>query len=260
MANMMNFSKELDRAEEEYLQLFCRVKDTALYKAFRDDALKGMYSHHFAKMTTPYHPILLREVLAASKQALNRSFIHVKLPYNARVDKKMLSYLTSEDYFCDLDLYYYHDLKQVDTCTRIITKLGEGDALRDACRAMELYDARHINASFAKNKMKRKKPFYLSKEIRLYVCYEDGVPIGSAELYISPVTNIAKIEEVAILDEYQRKGYGSSFMKFLLNEAKQLGAACAYLITVNEASSRTFYEKLGFVKVLEQENIFKNLI
>lgn len=260
MVRMMNFSKELDTAEEEYLHLFCRVKETALYKAFKDDALKGMYSHHFAKMTTPYHPILLREVLSSSRQALNRSFIHVKLPLNARVDKKMLSYLTSEDYFCDLDLYYYHDLKHLDTCTKVITKLGEGDALHDACHAMELYDARHISASFAKNKMKRKKPFYLSKEIRLYVCYENGVPVGSAELYISPVTNIVKIEEVAILDEYQRRGYGSSFMKCLLNESKRLGAACAYLITVNEAASRAFYEKLGFVKVLEQENIFKNLL
>lgn len=256
---MINFINELDAAEEEYLRLFCDVTDTALFRTFKDDSLKGMYSHHFTKMTTPYHPILLREVLAESHKALNRTFVHVKLPFNVRVDKKMMYSLTMDDYFCDLDLYYLHDLKSLDVCSRIVTKVGEGAAFRDACRAMELYDARHINAGFANTKLKRKKPFYQSKQIRLFVCYENGVPIGSAELYISPISKIAKIEEVAILDEYQRRGYGTSFMKSLLNESKRLGAEFAYLVTVNETSSRAFYEKLGFVKVLEQENIFKNL-
>lgn len=88
MNKAVHFEKVLDAAEDEYLQLFCKVKKTALYKAYTDDALKGMYSHHFAKMTTPYHPILLKEVLAHSKSALNRSFVHVKLPFNSRVDKR----------------------------------------------------------------------------------------------------------------------------------------------------------------------------
>lgn len=260
MNKAVHFEKVLDAAEDEYLQLFCKVKKTALYKAYTDDALKGMYSHHFAKMTTPYHPILLKEVLAHSKSALNRSFVHVKLPFNSRVDKRTRSYLHEEEYYCDLDLYYFHTLEEIESCSRVMTKLGEGDVLQDACFAMELYDARHISASFAKSKLQRKKPYYLAKTVRLYVCYENGVPIGSAELYLSPVTGLAKIEEVAILDEYQRMGYGSSFMKCLLQEAAQLGAESAYLVTMNDEGSKAFYEKLGFVKVLEQENVFKNLL
>ncbi|XBO87545.1 GNAT family N-acetyltransferase [Bacillus licheniformis] len=102
--------------------------------------------------------------------------------------------------------------------------------------------------------------FYEEGNIQLCVCYSgEGEPIGCAELYLDQNENVAKIEEVAILEPYQRKGYGSGLIKQMLTAAKQSGMESCYLVTTGSDQVKTFYEKLGFKQEEKLTTIFKYL-
>ena len=80
------------------------------------------------------------------------------------------------------------------------------------------------------------------------------------ELYLDHDENVAKIEEVAILEPYQRKGYGSlGLIKQMLTAAKQSGMESCYLVTSGSDQVKTFYEKLGFQQKEKLTTIFKYL-
>lgn len=76
----------------------------------------------------------------------------------------------------------------------------------------------------------------------LLLCY--GHPSGVAR--VRYVEDFAKIERVAILDEYQGRGFGREIMQFILSDLQQHA-----LIKKVKLSSQTyaipFYEKLGFL-------------
>lgn len=82
-----------------------------------------------------------------------------------------------------------------------------------------------------------------------YLLYVDQQPVGTTR--VRYLGDYAKIERVAILEQYQGQGLGHRLMRFVLDHLKQnpgitkakLGAQC-YAIP--------FYEKLGFVVCSEE--------
>jgi predicted GNAT family N-acyltransferase len=77
-----------------------------------------------------------------------------------------------------------------------------------------------------------------------YLLLCNGSPSGVAR--VRYVDDFAKIERVAILDEYQGRGFGREIMQFILSDLQQHA-----LIKKVKLSSQTyaipFYEKLGFL-------------
>lgn len=99
---------------------------------------------------------------------------------------------------------------------------------------MNIYDALYIGEAAAEQKLERKYPLYKDGTVMLVVCYSDAsqtIPIGCGELFINKADKTAKIEEVAILDQFQRKGYGSILMNELMAAAKLNGMETVYLVT-----------------------------
>ena len=77
-----------------------------------------------------------------------------------------------------------------------------------------------------------------------YLLFYSGYPSGVAR--VRYLEDYAKIERVAILDEYQGRGFGREIMRLILSDLQQ-----QTLIKQVKLSSQTyaipFYEKLGFV-------------
>ncbi|KTD59742.1 GNAT family acetyltransferase [Legionella sainthelensi] len=77
-----------------------------------------------------------------------------------------------------------------------------------------------------------------------YLLWYHEHPCGTVR--VRYVENFAKIERVAILDEYQGKGLGFALMRFILSDLQE-----RTLIKKIKLSSQTyaipFYEKLGFL-------------
>jgi ribosomal protein S18 acetylase RimI-like enzyme len=84
--------------------------------------------------------------------------------------------------------------------------------------------------------------------LRHFCLYKQEQPIASITLSLN--NNIARIDDVGTLPEFQRKGYATHLMRHVLAEAKKLGAHHCFL--ESSASGLGVYQKLGF------EPLFKN--
>jgi len=92
----------------------------------------------------------------------------------------------------------------------------------------------------------------LKKNINLrhFSLYKQENPIASITL--SMHDSIARIDDVCTLPEFQGKGYATHLMRYVLSEAKRLGARHCFLESSD--SGLGVYQKLGF------EPLFKNNI
>ena len=101
-----------------------------------------------------------------------------------------------------------------------------------------------VYASIHENALKR------NINLRHFSLYKQEKPIAS--ITISMCDNIARIDDVGTLPEFQGKGYASTLMRYVLSEAKKLGARHCFLESSD--SGLGVYQKLGF------ETLFKNNI
>ncbi|MDP1723198.1 MAG: GNAT family N-acetyltransferase [Alphaproteobacteria bacterium] len=85
-----------------------------------------------------------------------------------------------------------------------------------------------------------------------FTLYDNSSPIASLTLSIN--NNIARIDNVGTLPEYQSQGYARSIISFTLDEAKRLGATHCFLDALPEGIP--LYQQIGF-NPLFQNYIFK---
>lgn len=89
----------------------------------------------------------------------------------------------------------------------------------------------------------------LDSEAEHFLVLVDGLPAATSRVrYKAP--NIAKIERVAVLDDYQGKGLGKKLMLFILEHLKSKNIKSAIL--GSQVHAIPFYEKLGFYVVSDE--------
>lgn len=86
--------------------------------------------------------------------------------------------------------------------------------------------------------------------LRHFSLYKQEKPIASITLSMHDA--IARIDDVGTLPEFQGKGYATHLMRYVLSEAKKLGARHCFLESSD--SGLGVYQKFGF------ETLFKNNI
>lgn len=82
-----------------------------------------------------------------------------------------------------------------------------------------------------------------------YICYYDKIPVGSCELFLND--GIAKIEDFTVSPEYQRRGIGTTILKYVIDIALSNKAELIYLSADEADTAKEMYKKLGFEKVSE---------
>lgn len=92
----------------------------------------------------------------------------------------------------------------------------------------------------------------LKKNINLrhFSLYKESKPISSITLSLN--NGVARIDDVGTVPELHGKGYATHLMRYVLSEAKKLGARYCFLESSD--SGLGVYEKLGF------DPLFKNNI
>ncbi|SFR36031.1 GNAT family N-acetyltransferase [Litoreibacter janthinus] len=76
---------------------------------------------------------------------------------------------------------------------------------------------------------------------RHYLAHVDGVPAATAR--VKSLGDRAKIQRVAVLDEYRGTGLGAELMRFVLDDLREEFEAA---ILGSQSHAIGFYEKLGF--------------
>ena len=83
---------------------------------------------------------------------------------------------------------------------------------------------------------------------------DDGKPIGFASY--SPSENkpgIFRLHKIYILPGQQGKGIGQSLLNYVIADMKTKGATILELNVNRQNKARTFYEKLGFIVIGEED-------
>ncbi len=80
------------------------------------------------------------------------------------------------------------------------------------------------------------------KDAKNMILKIDNKPVGTGRLI--KIDDKMYIGRVAVLKEHRNKGYASHLMKFLLNEAKNMGYKEVFIHA--QSYAKNFYEKLGF--------------
>lgn len=70
---------------------------------------------------------------------------------------------------------------------------------------------------------------------------------------------VAKIEDFAVIPTYQRKGYGTTILKSIIEIAIKENSHTIYLVTDEDDTAKEMYEKIGFSKIGERSDLFFKL-
>jgi spore maturation protein CgeE len=147
----------------------------------------------------------------------------------------------------------YSDLKGNNDCS--IMRIDNPKAAEDNVYYDLLLDKDRLGEDFCRRRAITRGNVYLNDcGVDAFICYHDGVPVGTCELFLH--NNVAKIENFTVLPREQRKGYGTSILKHLINLALEKKAQTIYLVTDEDDTAKDMYRKFGFEKTDETTDMF----
>jgi len=114
-------------------------------------------------------------------------------------------------------------------------------------------------ADFAKRRYARKQVVYEDSTIPMHnaICFSGRTAIGNCDFYTRGA--FAKIEDFDVLEKFQRKGYGTRLIEFLIMYGIKQGVTHFFLQVDSENSARDMYEKLGFTAITNNLIVTKRL-
>ncbi|MGN7373695.1 GNAT family N-acetyltransferase [Bacillus halotolerans] len=248
------------KTEHQYLSLTSESKLFGHYRVYKDSKLPQIFSHNFVQLHDTFPLERIPDFLPSVPKLLDANYIHLKASPQHAFPLVLKQSLVKSGFVVEDELLYCMNLEDWKGQTgHPFTAWGTAKSLSDGSSIMKIYDSLYIGEATAEQKLVRKYPFYKAGTILLVVCYSDSsqnIPIGCGELFIDSQEKTAKIEEVAILDQFQRRGYGSILVGEMLSIAKSLGMDDAYLVASNSDGVTHFYEKLKFKKFERVHTVF----
>lgn len=132
----------------------------------------------------------------------------------------------------------------------LIRKLADYSMVEDLVSLDLIQDSETYEKDFCQRRATRIGQASLSEiPVDTYICYDDKIPVGSCELFL--YNGIAKIENFAVSPEYQRRGIGTTILKYMIDIALLKKAELIYLSADEEDTAKEMYKNLGFEKVSE---------
>lgn len=230
---------------------------------FYDNNLKDMHMHNFTFIKDSvckdkYKEIIFQELEKRKNE--NAGFLRIEFNFSAEED--FISHLPIVPAVTKYDYMYIESGKSGDLTGNkecIVKKAVSENLLKEGIEVDVLANESAMGAEFARKRIDRKSEVYkqINSNLNLYVCYHNDIPVGNCEFMLN--NDIAKIEDFDILNNYQRKGFGTSVLKHLLEEAKKNCVEFVYLITDGGDTAKEMYEKCGFNKIGEKTELFFDL-
>lgn len=251
---------KLQSTEIEYIKKFTESYENNEIIRFYDKKLPDMYTHNFTLiknnvLENKYRGLILEEL--SNRRNQKADFLRIEL--NCTLKDEVIRDLPVAPRISRYDYMYIEPhkgdyLTTIEGC--IIKKARSEEILKDGIKVDILANQSAIGTEFAQKRILRKSEIYqqLDSNLELYVCYYNRIPIGNCELMLN--NEVAKIEDFDILEAYQRKGFGTSVVKQLLEVTKEQGIEFAYLITDSEDTAKDMYRKCGFKKAGEKTELF----
>jgi len=115
-------------------------------------------------------------------------------------------------------------------------------------------DGEMLGEDFCTRRTLRKGNVHENNEnIDNYLLYYNNELIATCELFIK--NGIAKIEDFGVLEKHQRKGYGTTLLKHVVDKALEKDVETIFLVADEEDTAKEMYLKLGFSKKYEYSEL-----
>ncbi len=254
--------ENIKQCEFEYTKCFCEhYKDKNIIR-YRDDELKDMYYHNYTYIrdnlgNDEVKKIIENELSLAVNEG--KKFCNILLDF--AIDEALLKDLkykgeVSRNGYYSFDITKLSNMSSVKGCN--IEKVCNMEMVEDILYCDLQLDEATLGRDFCTRRCHRRGKVYISdKGVNSYICYHNGERIGVCDLLIHDGT--AKIEDFTVTPQCQRKGYGTTILKYLIQIAINEGCNIIYLVTDEDDTAKDMYKKLGFNKVGERTDIFFRL-
>jgi spore maturation protein CgeE len=236
--------------EIEYVKMFSNVIEDNQTLTFIDSAIPDMYTHNFVlyRSTEGLHAFISEELNKEANKA--KGFFRIETPYP--IDESFINTLPIKPQICTYDLMAiatrrYSQLNGNPDCHILCADTKK--VLEDGISVDIAANQQGMGVDFATRRINRKTHVYKNNEkpIQWFVCYNGDRPIGNIEYM--PSNGIVKLEDFDILENFQKKGFGTSVLKCLLEKAFHDNIDYAYLITDRSDTAKEMYKKCGLEKV-----------
>lgn len=220
--------------EKEYLAMFAKTEEHNNYIKVYDSIQPDKYYHNFYELKND-DDLLLSELINKNEGIICfKSNNPIKYKFQNRENN-----------------IYMHScirgIKSLKGSVGVVKELTDNNS--EEVEEFLYNDGLEYGEGYAKSNAKRLVELRNYKNMKAFVIYEDKKVIGYVHTFI--YHDFAKIEDFFILDEYQRKGYGSTLFINAVNYLKNNGVNDICLVADNEDTPKQMYEKMGFVKVGE---------
>lgn len=242
--------------EIEYVKMFSEVVETDHALTFINSAIPDMYTHNFSLYKSNEGLVEYISNELDKEETKAKGFFRVETPYS--ISETQLENLPIKPQICNYNFMYidtkkFKELNGNPECTILCADTKQ--ILDDGINVDIAVNAEGMGLDFAQRRINGKADVYKNNDnaVQLFVCYSGETPIGNIEYM--PMHGIVKLEDFDILEAYQRKGFGTSVLKHLLEKAFHNNIEHAYLITESDNTAMEMYEKCGFEKVAEKTEL-----
>ena len=254
MNQYLKVQEKIKLSEIAYISYFSERYENEQIIRFRDSQMNDMHFHNSTHIKKTLSKDVLQQILKAEIELNyqeNKSFCRVTI--DELPDEECL-----EGYHEKLEIEHYGNYVYVpmespkwDTLNGYeIRKITDYSMVEDLVSLDLIQDSEILGKDFCERRARRIGQASLSEiPVDTYICYYDKIPVGSCELFL--YNGIAKIENFTVLPEYQRRGIGTTILKYVIDIALLKKAEVIYLSADEEDTAKEMYKNLGFEKVSE---------
>lgn len=262
LGGVIMLGENIKQCEFEYTKCFCEYyKDKHIIR-YTDNELKDMYYHNYTYIRDKMSDDEMKKLIESEiSLALNKGEKFCNILLDCSIDDTMLKDSkykgeVSRNGYYSFDITKILDMRAERECS--IERVSNMEMVEDILYCDLQLDEATLGRDFCTRRCLRRGKVYISdKGVNSYICYHNGERIGNCDLFIH--NGIAKIEDFAVTPQCQRKGYGTTILKHLIQIAINEGCNTIYLVTDEDDTAKEMYKKLGFNKVAERTDIFFRL-
>lgn len=255
-------SKIID-CEIAYTKCFSKIEETKEVIRFSDEQLEDMYYHNYSYVKSDVNGEKLKKIIKDEinfRLKIKKDFCNIVL--NSIIKGFDVEDIPYRDSITTIGYYVFDNSKLSKLKVRdevVVKKINNKEMLKDNLYCdLKNCEEDGVDEEFSVKRAERRSEVYLSEEgVDSYICYYKEKPIGICDLFINK--DVAKIEDFSIIKEYQRKGFGTTFIKSLIEIALNKNCTTCYVATYEDETAKEMYEKIGFNKIGEKNDLFFQL-
>lgn len=246
---MLNLIK---KTELEYIKEFTTNTENDEVILFTDTRLPGMDHHNFTYIKEGIKKEKLKETVNKDiKRRYEGKHSSAFFISDFKIDEELFKDLPYEVTYHSFDYMYVNtsEYENLNSRSDFSVKAADSEEVLSDGVNIDIVANKKYMGDFAAIRIKRKAEIYTDKELKtnLYVGYHDDVCIGNCELFITD--KIAKLEDFDIAEPYQKKGFGTSFLKHLLSLTHDSNVETLYIVTDSDDTAKDMYTKCNFKKI-----------